>query len=268
MRKIRIGATSYLSARPLIFGLTREPRSDVHLIYAQPGALSDALERGDVDAALIPSIEFLRGVGQEFIRSAALVATGKSGSLLLVTDRAIDEVERIAVDENCRTPLAALRIVLDQKFGILPDMCVHKTSPVGWRDGYDAVLLTGDAGLERTYHPAQGGDTCYDLGELWYELHACPLVISVWAFNDESLRQPLDDILGASRDFGVKNMSLLADGLSKTTAFDNAFLRRYFTTGWSYSFGAAEEQGLKALEQHALSYQLIRGQRVERAGAG
>lgn len=262
MSKIRVGVPRYLSARPLTFGLIRNPEPDVEIVYGCPGPLADLLDRGGVDAALVPSIEFLRGVGREIVDGPALVAGRRTESLCLVTDRPPSELRRVAVDENNRTPLAVLRIVLDQLFGVMPDFCVHKADPAGWREAYDAALLTGDAGLEYCHGERNPGETHYDLGELWAALHPEPLVVSVWAYNDEAIASSIERIARRSLEVGLDNLRLLAKGVAKTTAFDEKFLHNYFTTGWRYHFGEDEEKGLRVLEARALEYNLIREARL------
>ena len=62
MAPVRIGAVSYLNARPLVDGLDRWPdRFDVR--YDLPSTCATLLHHGDIDLGLIPSIEYLRGDG-------------------------------------------------------------------------------------------------------------------------------------------------------------------------------------------------------------
>jgi len=263
MGKIRIGATSYLSSRPLVYGLTCHPDPDVEFVYDHPEQLSARLERGDLDVALVPSIEYLRGAGAHRLDGPALVARGQTDSIVLLSQEDPAKIRRIAVDERNRTPIAALRILLDKLFAIMPDICVHKATPHGWRDDFDAVLLTGDVGLEHCCSGTDPQDTCLDLGELWDTVFSVPLVVSLWAYNDPHIGGRIGSLLASSRDHSMENLSMLSNGLAKTSSFDSELLHRYFTSGWAYDLDDESELGLKVLEEQALLYQLIRRPRLD-----
>ena len=271
MRKIRIGASNHLAVQPLVFGLAENPDADVTLLFDEPGCLAAALERGDLDAALIPSIEFLRGVGEYSVKGPALVAKSRAKSVMLVTDRPLSDVERIAVDEFSRTPLVVVRAVLHELHGTLPDLCVLKRGPLGagdWKGDYHGILLTDDQGLHYCTREVQPDETCHDIGEMWYSLHSRPLVQSLWAFNDETLKGRLESLLVASRDYGLENLARLADLVARTAPYDGEFLRRYYETAWGFHFGPEEEDGLRELEDVAREYRLLLGSRRERVLIG
>jgi len=266
--EIRIGAPDYMSVRPLIYGLTKEPRSNTGLVYAEPSELASALDRGELDAALIPSIEFLRGVGNYFLEDGpALVITGATGGLLLATDRPVTDIKRVAAAASSRTGVAVLRIVLEKAFHIMPDICVFKKDTDAWRDDYDAILLTGDAGIKYCMGKLHVNETCHDLGEMWCSLCPTPLVLAVWAYNEESLGSRLRSLLVESRDLGVKDLSVLADGVSRTTEYDSQFVYDFLSRGWSYQMGEQEDAGLTLMQDYALEYQLIQRQRRGKAMA-
>ena len=69
---LRFGAAEYTSIRPLLYGLLRG-ESDAHVSFEPPGAIVESFARGRYDAALVPSIEYLRGVGRMLLAGPALV---------------------------------------------------------------------------------------------------------------------------------------------------------------------------------------------------
>ena len=262
-----MGAPAHLAVRPLIYGLTSNRYDDVDLVYDEPGRVASALSAGSVDAALVPSIEYLRGVGRHVVGGPALVARGGTPSLVLVAQKDVAEIERIAVNQHCRTPVAVLRIVLDRLHGVLPDLCVLKGQPE-WKKEFDGILLAGDRGLDYLARRAAGHDIRYDLGEMWQSLFSVPLVLSLWAYNDERLGDRLAEVLTDSRNFGMSNLSLLADGVSRTCAHDSQLLYNYYSQVWSYDLGRQEKEGLGALEESALEYHLIQHPRREKLVTG
>ncbi len=92
---IRVGAVSYLNAKPLYYRLN-EFAPGVALEMDLPSRLADRLAAGEIDVGLIPSIEYLRGAehGYEIIPGFAIAARGAVRSVKLFsrvpfgTDRA------------------------------------------------------------------------------------------------------------------------------------------------------------------------------------
>ncbi|MBP2680773.1 MAG: mqnA [Candidatus Krumholzibacteriota bacterium] len=268
VKRIRIGASDHLANRPLLFGLSDAARDGVELVTEEPGALALSLERGELDAALIPSIEFLRGVGECTVPGPALVARGGARGLLLVAKNPIAQVQRIAVDEFSRTPLVALRAVLDKAFSILPDLWVVKRKPLNtsnWREEFDAALLTDDEALQYAEREKDTSETCHDIGEMWCSIFAQPLVVSVWAYNDPRLGKELEPVLVSSRDRGMHNLAALCETISRTSSYSPGFLLQYYSSAWGFHLGPAEEEALRLLEDVAYEYQLLQQRRLENA---
>src|SRR5688572_3643982 len=57
--RLRVGAVSYLNAKPLYYGLA-DAAPGVSLSMDVPSRLADRLAEGELDVALIPSVEYLR----------------------------------------------------------------------------------------------------------------------------------------------------------------------------------------------------------------
>ena len=98
---IRVGAVSYLNAKPLYYGLC-DIAPDVRLTMDVPSRLAEQLAAGELDVALIPSVEYLRGVGRgyEIIPGFAIAARGPVRSVKLFSRVPWDEVE--SVGARCR----------------------------------------------------------------------------------------------------------------------------------------------------------------------
>ena len=66
----RLGAVSFLNAKPLIAGLDADPQ--IELIYEVPARLPAMLERGTVDVALVPVVDLFQEGRAWQIAAAAL----------------------------------------------------------------------------------------------------------------------------------------------------------------------------------------------------
>ena len=65
----RIGAVNYLNSKPLIEGLA-ELAADAELILDYPSRLSFALDRRELDVALVPSVTCLLNPEYEVVSDA------------------------------------------------------------------------------------------------------------------------------------------------------------------------------------------------------
>src|SRR5439155_1565202 len=73
--RVRVGAVNYLNTKPLIYNLEAlAPQAELSLDV--PSRLADRLAAGDLDVALIPVIEFFRGVGYSVVPDIAIASRG------------------------------------------------------------------------------------------------------------------------------------------------------------------------------------------------
>ena len=95
----RIGAVSYLNSKPLIEDLALMlPQCSIALDY--PSRLADSLACGDLDVALIPSVEYLRGADYRIISDACVAARGPVMSVKLYCRVHPGQIRRVAMDED------------------------------------------------------------------------------------------------------------------------------------------------------------------------
>jgi chorismate dehydratase len=265
VRELRFGAADYISIRPLLRGLGRNGAGE-RVCFEPPAALVESFARGRYDAALIPSIEYLRGAGRFVLAGPALVGRSAPGGIVLVSQKPIEEIERVAVGEFCRTPVAVLRIVLGELLHVLPDLLVEKRiGEDDWRDRYDAALLTGDAALREALAEKTEGQARFNVTEMWKTLTRTPLVHAVWVYDDESRSEEIAHALGHSRDVGVEGLTTLAEETSQALGLDAMALYDYFTRAWSYDLGESEMEGLRALNDLSRGYDLLRDNRLAAA---
>lgn len=265
MSQLRFGAADFISTRPLLAGLAKNGSS---LHFESPAALVDSLVRGRYDAALVPAIEYLRGAGRFLVPGPALVGRTTPGGVVLISQKPLEEVERVAVGEFCRTPVAALRIVLGEMHRVVPDLLVEKRiDEDDWRDRYDAALLTADAALREVNAPPVQGLTRYNITEMWRTLTKTPLVQAVWAYTESSRGGEITRALVESRRAGLDNLPALCDEIAGSIGLDAMTIHDHLSRSWSYDLGEREMNGLRALNDYACRYDLIRENRLAVATA-
>src|SRR6056297_2390565 len=113
---LRLGAVSYLNTRPLICGLRARLAGRGRLTLNLPSRLADDLKAGRLDVALIPSVEYLRGVGERIVSDAVIACRGPVWSVRLLSRVPLPEIRTLALDEGSRTSATLVRVLLDEAF--------------------------------------------------------------------------------------------------------------------------------------------------------
>ena len=199
---IRVGAVSYLNAKPLYYRLC-EFAPDVRLSMDVPSRLAEQLADGALDVALIPSVEYLRGVdrGYEIIPGFAIAARGPVRSVKLFSRVPWREVRRLALDAGSRTSQVLARIWLDARHGVRP--AIVEELPLGvsaLESTADAVLVIGDRAMKV---PSEPFHDVVDLAEAWVELTGLPFVFALWVARGGVDLGDLPEALERSRAEGL-----------------------------------------------------------------
>ena len=180
-RVIRLGAVSYLNAKPLIDGL---PCDNVDLTLDVPSALLAGLVDGRFDLALCPVIDLFQSP-----RPLRLVPVGGIGCLgptltvRLFSRVPIEQLRTIAVDADSHTSVGLLRCLLQRRLGRVPELVAEEMRDAELAfevpGGHDAALLIGDKVV--THEPPQNTfPHQMDLGGEWASTRGLPFLFAGW----------------------------------------------------------------------------------------
>jgi chorismate dehydratase len=247
---IRIGAVSYLNAKPLYHGLC-DCAPDVVLSMDVPSRLAEQLAAGELDLALIPSVEYLRGAsrGYEIIPGFAIAARGPVHSVKIFSRVPWGRIERLALDAGSRTSQVLAQIWLDAKHQVRPALVEELPLGVSALESTaDAVLVIGDRAMRVPREPFHD---VVDLGEAWHTLTRLPFVFALWVARPGIELGDLPAALGRSRADGLANAASLARIHGRRLGLDFATCYDYLTRILSYDLGDAEIAGLKRFAEMA-----------------
>jgi chorismate dehydratase len=247
---IRIGAVSFLNAKPLYYDLC-EIAPQVRLTMEVPSRLAEQLAAGALDVALIPSVEYLRSanLGYEIIPGFAIAAHGPVRSVKLFSRVPWPQIERLALDAGSRSSQVLARIWLDERHGVRPseiDELPIGVSPL--ESTADAVLVIGDRAMRVPYDAFH---QVVDLGEAWHALTGLPFVFALWIARGGVDLGDLPELLAQSRARGLANAAGLAYTHGQRLGLDFAACYDYLTRILSYDLGATEIAGLTRFAQLA-----------------
>ncbi len=261
-RVLRIGAVNYLNTKPLVCGLA-ERAGDARIEYDFPSRLADRLAAGELDVALIPSVEFFQDPGYRIVSDACIGCRGPVLSVKLFCRTPAREIRTLALDEGSRTSAALARILLKERFGLAPALCRLALGGTLEETATDGVLLIGD----RAIHSPRGEFAeVWDLGDEWRRHTGQPFVFAMWVARGDlagSAERRLGEMLEAARDEGVSRLEEIA-------AREGAALGLTVPQCWSYLrdnlyfyLGEAERRGLELFRCKAAELRLAPRQNVK-----
>jgi chorismate dehydratase len=206
-KSIRIGAVTYLNTKPLVYGLSDQfPEAD--LLFDLPSRLADRLKSGELDVALIPSIETLQSDEYTIVSDACIACHGPVWSVRLMSRIPFDQIRTLSLDEGSRTSVALSKILFDLRFGRLPQTVPLPINQPPEQVTTDAVLIIGDRAM-------QGASAEFpydwDLGEQWLHTTGLPFVFAMWTARKDFRCDPLGYQLSQARDRGVAHVQTIAE---------------------------------------------------------
>ncbi len=234
----RVGAVSFLNAKPLVAGLVEDARVEVH--YAVPAKLADLLTEGRVDAALIPVVDLATRDRLRSLSDACIASDGETLTVRVYSRVAPSRVMRLRVDGDSHTSVLLARLIWLEMFDrAVPTMALESTTPGEAEDG---VLLIGDKVVSQR---PRGFAFEVDLGAAWRELTGLPFVYAVWAADERRHVADLPDRLERSRDWGMRRAAEIAEREGPRAGWPAEIARRYLTETMHYRLTQRHRQGME-----------------------
>jgi cyclic dehypoxanthinyl futalosine synthase len=261
MGRVRIGGVTYLNAQPLIHALRAEHAptqfaAEVDLRIDYPSRLADGLAAGELDVAIIPSIEYLRQPGRRIVSDACIACDGAVRSVKLYGRVRVEQIRSLSLDEGSRTSAALVRILLKERFGLEPEL---RPMPLGMplsASTADAVMLIGDRGMRP---PEEPYPLVWDLGEEWSRWTGLPFVFALWVARADVDVQGLDGLLSAARDEGLTRLAEIAAAAAPAVGLPEAECLAYLRDHLSFHLGPKQRQGLQLFYDLAVQHGLAGG---------
>ncbi len=245
--KLRIGAVNYLNTKPLVYGL-QQLLPDASLVYDLPSRLADALSEGDLDIALVPSIEVARRPDWKIVSDACIGCRGPVLSVKLLFRVPPAEVRRLALDEGSRTSAMLAQILLYDIHGIRPQLeplpigCGHETTDA------DAVLMIGDRAIrcdDRSFAEV------WDLGDRWCRWAELPFVFAMWVARAGIDTTLAEKAFALARDNGCHHLDGIAKNESAAMGLPEEMVLEYLQKNLNFYLESKERRGLEYFFQRA-----------------
>ncbi|MBX7167046.1 MAG: menaquinone biosynthesis protein [Pirellulales bacterium] len=239
-RRLRVGAVNYLNTKPLIYRLD-ELYPDAELVLDLPSRLADRLAAGELDVALIPSVESFQDPTYSIVSDACIGCRGPVWSVKLLSRVPVERIQSLALDEGSRTSAALCRILLHERYGLQPRLERLDIGQSLEDTRADAVLLIGDRAI---HSPPGRYDAVWDLGDQWCRWAELPFVFAMWTARAGVDTSGLEPALAESRDLGLRNLPQIAAGEAAKLGLTEPECIGYLRDNLHFTLGPREQQGL------------------------
>ena len=188
----------------------------------------------------MPSIELNRQVLHP-VAGLGIASGGAVRSILLLSRVPFTKICTLAADSSSRTSAMLARLILRERFGVVP--VVHAAAPdyAGMLASADAALIIGDPALR--LDPESLGYEWLDLGYEWTHMTGLPMVFAVWAARDGAT--DCEATLEQSYRYGQQHLQGIIATESAARGFAPEVVMRYFTEHIRYEIGPRQQKGLE-----------------------
>ncbi|HEX4961086.1 MAG TPA: menaquinone biosynthesis protein [Thermoanaerobaculia bacterium] len=254
MPKLRVGIVNFLNSKPLAWGFLKGHHADLFApSYHPPALVARLLAQGNLDIGLIPSIEVQRIPNLRVLPDMCVGAKREVRSVVLVSRGPVEEVRRVALDQNSRTSAVLVRILMRERWGLDPEYVHERPDPERMLSEADAALIIGDPALRLDREKYQ----VIDLAAEWNELTGLPFVFAVWAVRPEVEIPDLPFYFKSSLRYGLSSLDNLVRESAAELGLDTSEVRSYLTENLHFFLRAEEIEGLEELYKRAYSHGMI-----------
>ncbi len=254
MPKLRVGIVNFLNSKPLAWGFLKGHHADLFApTYHPPALVARLLGQGNLEVGLIPSIEVQRIPGLKVLPDLCVSATNEVRSVLLVSAVPADQIRRIALDQNSRTSVALLRILMQERFHLEPEYLTERADVPRMLEDADAALVIGDPALKVDRERYQ----VFDLAAEWKAMTGLPFVFAVWAVRPEVEFPDLPFYFKSSLRYGMSSLDTVVREAAAELNLDTAEVRSYLTENLAFFLRQEEIAGLEEFYRRAHEYGLI-----------
>lgn len=254
MRKLRVGIVNYLNSKPLAWGFLKGHHGDLfEPSYHPPALVAELLERGSLDVGLVPSVVLQRIPGLVVVPDLCIASSHEVKSVLLVLGRPLEEVRRVALDQNSRTSAALVEILLADRYGLEPTYCPAEADAEEMLSDADAALIIGDPALRVDRERFR----VLDLAAEWRALTGLPFVFAVWAARPGVALPDLPFYFKSSLRYGLSSLDILVRESAAEMGLTTDEVGVYLTENLSYVLRSQELAGLEEFFRRAHAHGLI-----------
>jgi chorismate dehydratase len=252
----RIAASSYLNTAPLIWSFLHgsRQRNVVMITDTAPVRCADLLARGEVEAALVPVIEYERIPDGCAVPEVCVGSRSAVRSVVLVSKYDdLNQIRHVALDEESRTSQALIKIIFREFLEGEPQWQSFTPDLDQMLKLNDAALLIGDPAMtisSTDYH-------VFDLATLWHTFTRTGFVFAIWMTRQAAGNETGRIDFAGARDEGLQHVDEIAAQNVKVLGLPQGELVTYLRENICFSMDDDLQKGLDLFLSFARKHRFI-----------
>jgi len=240
MKQLRISAVSYINSLPFVYGIRESGLlKNYELSLDVPSICAEKLRNNEVDIGLIPVAMIPEIPDGKILTDYCIGATGPVRSVVLASNKPLDQIKKIYLDTESRSSVRLARILADNFWNISPEWEAINIRTGKKFNEEDAVVLIGD----KVFKYEMSFNHIYDLASEWQKFTSLPFVFACWVSNKEipsNIIQQFNRAVAYGVDHKIQAIEQLAE-----KKFNNIDLAEYIQNNINYELNERMYDGLK-----------------------
>lgn len=252
----RIAASSYLNTAPLIWSFIDGAKQDSVELYTDkaPARCAEMLAGGEVDAALVPVIEYQRIPDIAIVPDVCVGSRSAVRSVVIASRlNNLKKVKSVTLDDSSRTSVALVKIIFREFLGFEPEWQVSPPDLRSMLENNDAALIIGDPAMKIPRDKYR----VYDLATLWHDYTGFGFVFAMWMARKDNAEAVRTVDFAAARDEGLAHLDEIAARDEKQTGLSRDEIKDYLTRNITFQMDENMMKGLHLYFDLARKHDLI-----------
>lgn len=221
---------------------------------AAPARCADLLSRGEVEAALVPVIEYQRLSDIRIVRDVCVGSHSAVRSVVLVSKYDdLKRIRKVALDLSSRTSQALVRIIFREFLGFEPEWESSSPDVEAMMEMNDAALVIGDPGMKIPRNDRY----VFDLAGLWRSFTSTGFVFAMWMVANSAARSAGGLDFAGARDEGLQQIERVIDQFETQLSLSREEMRSYLTNNITFQIDDDLAKGMQLYFELAAKHQLI-----------
>jgi chorismate dehydratase len=252
---IRIAASSYLNTAPLIWSFLYGSRQNTVELFTHkaPSRCAEMLRKGEVDAALVPVIEYQRIPDIAIVPDVCVGSRAAVRTVVIASKQNnLKKIKRVALDDSSRTSVALVKIIFREFLGFEPEWQVAPPDLRTMLEHNDAALIIGDPAMKIPREKFR----VFDLATLWHDFTGLGFVFAMWMARTNSAEKVRTIDFKAARDEGLAHLDEIAAGYPDQAVLSPNEVRDYLTGNIVFQMDEKMMEGLQLYFELAQKHKL------------
>jgi chorismate dehydratase len=251
-----VAASSYLNTAPLIWSFQQGRMQDaVELVTdTAPARCGDLLARGEVEAALVPIIEYQRIPGAQVVPGVCVGSHSAVRSVVLISKYDdLKNVRRVGLDSSSRTSQALVKIIFREFLNSEPQWETSSPNVHDMLKDNDAALLIGDPAMNITLPDVH----VFDLASVWRRFTNTGFVFAMWMTREGAVEVVRKVDFAGARDEGLEQLEKIISECETDMPLPRREIRKYLTENITFHLDDELAKGMRLYFEMARKHDLI-----------